>query len=180
MSSCQQFRVRFPAELEKPPADRPRKANLTYPKVAQVKHSKDRIESADLYWGHRCVTASPEKFLRNRRRERREPPPPPPENDSKAGLLRSLSNALATDGPPIGLRQSPRPQLAISVPDKNSERAVHPLRLKSAPPLSITPTSTSSSSSGDQDSNYSYLDVKETKDEQHHGPLLSEVRPVTF
>ena len=26
------------------------------------------------------MTASPEKFLRNRRRERREPPPPPPEN----------------------------------------------------------------------------------------------------
>jgi len=59
MSSIQPVHVHFPALLEQPPADRVRKRGLVYPKLAQSKGSGDRMNSPDLFWGSRRVSAAP-------------------------------------------------------------------------------------------------------------------------
>lgn len=52
--------MRFPALLEQPPVDRVRKRGLVYPKLAQSKGSTsgDRMNSPDLFWGSRRVSAA--------------------------------------------------------------------------------------------------------------------------
>ncbi|KAI0068157.1 hypothetical protein BV25DRAFT_1911173 [Artomyces pyxidatus] len=150
--------VHFPAELARPPADRRRKKDLVYPKVAQSRDSSDRASSEDLYWGRRSV-ASPdlsevvtaEDPLSDPLSPTLEPSTPTARQRAFSSFMKAFSVIDKVSGKPspdpsqsplFGLAFSPRsPRLAKQRIDPDA----------ALPPL-MEPTSSASSASSAQDS----------------------------